>query len=158
MPVHPRATGWLGKLAVFLTASALVGCGSPQIVRPTSSEGQKTAEVLVYREAAFNSGLVALHFGERGQVYLALRNGEYGVISVPAGKHRFTVGANATQDYEMEVVVAESGTTCIKTYADPSNYAKAFVPILMNITSTFLMDVVDCPDEAFLQYYRRVDF
>ena len=35
------------------------------------------------------------------------------------------------------------------------NLAKVLTPILMNLTSTFKMEVVPCPEQEFLKGYER---
>jgi hypothetical protein len=44
----------------------------------------------------------------------------------------------------------------IKAFPDPANIAKAVVPLLMNLSNVFRMEVVECLDEDFLADYERV--
>lgn len=143
-------------LIVMTVAMALSGCAAPQLVQPEVAEGEASATVLVYREPSFNSGLVALHFGADRRVYLALRNGQYGQVQIAAGAHRFSVGGTGTQNYYLDVDLVSGATTCIKAYPDPANVAKAVVPLLMNLTNVFKMEVVECPDEDFLAEFEQV--
>lgn len=144
------------RLITLTLAVVLSGCAGPQRVQPDIGEGLASATVLVYREPAFNSGLVALHFGEGRNVYLALRNGQYGVVQVAAGLRHLTVGATGTKDYHLEVQLAPDTTTCVRAYPDPANVAKVIVPILMNLTNAFKMEIVECPSEEFLAEFERV--
>lgn len=144
------------SLIVMTVVLALSGCAGPALVQPEVAEGDAAATVLVYREPSFNSGLVALHFGEDGKVFLALRNGQYGHVQVSAGARRFSVGATGTQNYYLDVDLMPGTTTCVRAFPDPANIAKVAVPILMNLTNAFKMELVECPGEEFLAEFERV--
>lgn len=143
-------------VAMVAFTVALSGCAGPALVQPEVVEGAASATVLVYREPSFNSGLVALHFGEGGKVFMALRNGQYGHVQVSAGARRFSVGGTGTQNYYLDVELAPGATTCIKAFPDPANIAKVVVPLLMNLTNAFKMELVECPGEEFLADFERV--
>lgn len=144
------------SLIVMTVAVALSGCAGPQVVPPEVAEGEASATVIVYREPSFNSGVVALHFGADKKVYLALRNGQYGQVQVAAGARRFSVGGTGTQNYYLDMDLVPGTTTCIKAFPDPANIAKVVVPLLMNLTNVFKMEVVECPGEEFLADFERV--
>lgn len=144
------------KLIVMTIAMTLTGCAAPQVVQPVVADGEASATVLVYREPSFNSGLVALHFGADGQVYLALRNGQYGQVQVTAGARRLSVGGTGTQNFYLDADLATDSMTCIRAFPDPANIAKVAVPLLMNLTNAFKMEVVECPDEESLADFERV--
>ncbi|MEC9359737.1 MAG: hypothetical protein VX836_17945 [Pseudomonadota bacterium] len=143
-----------GRL-LLMSVAALSGCSGPELVRPDIPPGSTASTALVYREPAFNSGGATMRFGEDGKAYLTLDNAQFGEVRIASGPHRFTVGATGTRDFALDVSLTPNTTTCIKAYADPMNLAKVLTPILMNLTSTFKMEVVPCPEQEFLKGYER---
>lgn len=126
-----------------------------KVSTPAVQPGQPTVSVLVYREPAFNSGGVSVYFGEGEKYYLALSNSEYGELVLPTGPHRFLVTTRGSQDFFLDTELNETGLICFKAYANPSNYAKTLVPILMNLTSLFLLERVQCPSKEYLSSYTK---
>lgn len=133
----------------------LVACSGHLLTLP-SETSPDAGKLLIYREPAYNSSMGSLFFGENEVRYVELRNKEFSELPIVPGKHHFFVTANASQNFEFDVDVAPHSTTCIKSYADPSNYLKILMPILMNLTNIFRAEVVACPNKAFLSEYRKV--
>lgn len=141
---------------LLLPLAVLAGCASMKTSTPVVAPGQPTATVLVYREPAFNSGAVSMYFGEGDRYYLALRNGQYGELTLPAGSHRFLVTTQGSQDFFLDAELEANDRVCFKAFASPENYAKVIVPILMNLTSIFSLERVECPSDASLGGYKKV--
>lgn len=97
-----------------------------------------------------------MYFGEGDKYYLSLGNSEYGELVLPSGPHRFLVTTRGSQDFFLDAELAAKERTCFKAYANPANYAKAIVPILMNLTSLFVLEQVQCPSEEALSSYTKV--
>ena len=144
------------RIFLVLLALALGSCAAIPTVTPTIKDGVKPSTVLVFREHAFNSGGGNLYFGESGEYYLTLRNNEYGEVLLKPGQHTLIVTARASQDYPLAVNIEPGSKTCLKAYANPANYAKVLIPILMNLTSIFKVEVVACPSTELLNDYTRV--
>lgn len=142
------------KIPLILVLLILTGCQSMQITTP-NIESSSTSSILIFREPAFNGGGGSLYFGENGKTYASLNNSEYAELKVSSGTHNFFVTARGAQDFNFSVTLKPNEKICVKSYADPTNYAKVFVPILMNLTSLFKAEVVACPNLEELKYYSK---
>jgi hypothetical protein len=120
---------------------------------PTASE---RAELLVYRESAFNAGGVGLIFGADGQDYTALGNSQYAQVYLTPGPYQFF--ARSTQGdrpYVLPLNMATSQRICLKAYANPANLAKAVLPLAYYFGHTFLLEQVACPTAEELAKYSQ---
>lgn len=144
------------KKLLLLPLIVLAGCATLKTSSPAVNLEQPTARVLVYREPAFNSAATKVFFGEGDKYYLSLRNGQYGELTLPAGKHKFLVTNRGSQDFFLDAELEADDRACFKVFASPENYAKLIVPILMNLTSIFSLERVQCPSDADLGSYKKV--
>ena len=149
------------KLPLFLIPALmqLGACTSMPLTPPKQPAASSRAEVIVFREHAFNSGGVSATFGANEQAFVYLGNAEYASIFFAPGTYRFFVRARSEDALTLEQTVKADEKHCLKTFANPLNLAKAFVPFgrLMISDPTFLLVEVECPSSGQLAKYSRVE-
>lgn len=148
------------KIASIAAAAFALAACAPRLEAPLAqSQKSQAVTVLVYREPSVNIGLASLYFGERAgervSYFLKLENAEYAEIQLAPGSYEFIVASGKSLDFPLPVELKPGKRTCIRTYANPANYAKILVPLLMRLTQVFTMEMVACPGADFLRNYTR---
>jgi hypothetical protein len=138
-------------------AALAAGC-TP--VKPTKLETPPAAEradVLVYRESAFNAGGIGMVFGANKVDFLEMGNNTYVEIPLRAGEYElFVRSTQADQPYVLKTALAPADKKCFRAYANPSNIGKAvLLPFAYYMGHTFLLDEVACPAAEALANYTR---
>jgi hypothetical protein len=149
------------KMFLCLTPILLLlsGCASMPLVSPKMPDASNRAEVIVFRESAFNAGGVSLTFGANGQALVYLSNAEFASIHLEPGTYRFFVRARSDDPATLDLTTLKANDRrCFKTYANPLNVAKNFVPFgrLLIKDPAFIVQEVECPPSEELAKYSRV--
>ena len=148
------------KLLLVLTVAftLLTGCASVPLVQPRMPDASNRAEVVIFRESAFNAGGVGVSFGADEQAFVTLGNSEYASIFIPPGTYKFFVRARSADPTTLSQTLKAGDRRCLRTVADPSNLAKVVIPIVMMASGYgFLLEELPCPSGDQLAKYSRVD-
>ncbi len=120
------------------------------------ADGQR-AEVIVFRESAFIARVVALTVSVDGKAFASLDNEDKVQAMLPAGSHEFQVQMRSGNPTRLQASLAAGSSTCFRTSASPSTYAKVAIPITLMVTGyAFYLDQVPCPSKEELGKYKDV--
>lgn len=146
-------------VCVLLVSMFMTGCMSIDVSpEPLWEVGQKPySEVLVYRDKNWLNGRPESGFGSEEHNVVAIKNGQYSIVPIPAGSYIFHItGAGGTPPYVLSTVLAPEKRTCIKVSGNTkAAMTSAFIPIAGFMMPAYLGDIVDCPDELELSEYIR---
>ena len=143
---------------LVLTLLLLPGCASMPLVPPKMPDASNRAEVIVFRESAFNAGGVSVTFGSDEQAFVKLSNAEYASIFLAPGAYVFFVRARNGDPAVLTQTLKTGDRRCLKSVANPINLARAAVPILMMVNGySFLLEEAPCLSNEELAKYARVN-
>lgn len=146
------------RLTLVAAAIALSACTPAKLVRPQAVEEGRRAEVMVFRDSQLNAGGVTMVLGVNDKEYAQMGTREYVRWFVQAGPQTiFVRSTQADKPFKLPVDLAAGSFTCLKASADPANFAKMLVPFVMHMTSTFMLEKVDCPTTALLDRFERLE-
>lgn len=143
--------------SIVATCIILSGCAPAHLTTLKKPPDSAKAEVLVYREAAFNAGAGSMIVGTNDQDIVELYGDRYATIQLPAGEHTFFARAiGGDQPFKLTVSLKPNELTCIKGIPNPANLAKALVPIAFYLGNTFLLEPTSCPSKKELAKFELV--
>ena len=139
------------------TLTLLAGCAPAHLTTLKKPQSTEQAEVLVYRESAFNAAAGSMIVGTDESDIVELYGDRFATILLPAGEHTFFARANGgDKPFKYKVSVAANQRTCIKGSPNPANYAKAFLPLSYYFGNTFLLEQTTCPSKEELAKFEQV--
>lgn len=145
-------------LCLIAAAIALSACTPAKLVRPQAVEEGRRAEVMVFRDSQFNAVGATMVVGINDKEYAQMGTREYVRWFVQPGPQTvFVRSTQADKPFQLPVDLAVGSFTCLKASADPANFAKALVPIVMHWTSTFMLEQVSCPTNTELERFQRLE-
>jgi len=145
------------RTTTAVIAFLLAACTTAPVVPLPRPSPEAKGEVVVYREAAFAAGGVALSIGSGSSAFALLANSEKVRAAFPVGKHEIYVQAGSAEPTKVRVTVQKGSVSCLRTSSSPSTYAKVVVPIVLIATGYhFYLDEVPCPPEGELSKYKDV--
>jgi len=134
-------------IGVVGLAVIAVGCSPMRAMKLETPPATERADVLVYRESAFNAGGITMVFGADKADLLELGNNTYVEIPLRAGEHElFVRSTQADQPFALKTSLAPADRKCFRGYPNPSNIGKAILlPMAYLMGNTFLLEEVACP-------------
>ncbi len=145
------------------TTVFLLGCSPSKLIRLKMPDLSERAELLVFREPAFNAAGGTLVFGANGEDYAELRNSDYvKIFLVPKSYQFFARDTNTDTPFVLPITLKVMDKKCLKAYANPANIAKVLLtpfllsPVVHAIGNTFLLKEVSCPLPAELSSYSEI--
>jgi len=145
-------------ISVLLLCISVVGCTTPaHIVHLNMPSESERVEILVWRESSINVWGHRLVFGADERDIVQLSNGEYAHLYLPTGSHRLYVRSTlADEPYELTASLEANKKACLKTSANPLNYAKALIPFTLNFSNSFFLEPVSCLSDIEMAKYTLV--
>lgn len=141
----------------LIALAVIQGCSPAQITPIPNSADVADAQVLIYRESAFNAAGVPMIIGEDKSDYKQLWNEDYVELIFDEGSHVLYVRSNqADVPFRLPVELKQEGKKCLKGYANPSNWMKVFFPPAYFMGNTFLLEEVPCPSGEELSSFELV--
>ncbi len=133
------------------------GCAPAHLTTLKKPQDSVKAEVLVFREAAFNAGAGAMIVGINDQDIVELYGDRYATMQLSEGTHTFFARAmGGDQPFKLSVSLKSNEMTCIKGYPNSANLAKALVPMAFYFGNTFLLETTACPPKEELAKFALV--
>lgn len=135
----------------------LAACTPAHLVRLNMPPESERAEVFIHRDAGFNAGAIGVIFGADNKDVVQLNTEECARIFLPAGNHvLFVRSIQADKPFELAVSLTANKKTCFKAKANPSNFAKTLMPISFHLSSSFLLEPVNCLSDNEIAKYTLI--
>ena len=142
---------------VFLAFFLATGCTSvSKNVELVTKNNEEIADLLVYRESAFQAGAVSLYIGKNDEYFLELANDEYGQVKIDAGKYVIQAKASGSPSSEIAIELKTNQTICLASKPNPEMLGAIAIPLVANMVPTFVLEQVTCPSEEVLNKFKRV--